>query len=251
MKAVSSFFLLTLLIQSSSSLGFVLVDPAYRLATPHATLVNIGNGGCEGNGISNEDLIQIITVAISRYWNTVGESRLQLYVGQEVNATATQGNASPGEILVGCYPYGASGPSGIAYPDPSTGAAVVHLNSTTFVPGGYSEGAIVATLTHELGHAIGLSHSDDPSSVMTYRNHDWGPAPEALSRDDQDGVIYLYPNKSSTLGLIGGCEATALKLRGSSSRFSFLSALFELIFLILLSGFFSFIIRQVWSKHEL
>jgi hypothetical protein len=42
---------------------------------------------------------------------------------------------------------------------------------------------------HELGHAIGMSHSNDEDAIMFHQIH---PAPAELSGDDIVGVQSLY-----------------------------------------------------------
>jgi hypothetical protein len=193
---------------ASPSFAFILIDKDYRLSDPRNTNVNVATGSCVGNGISDDDLKAAITTVLERFWNTVAESRLRLKTGSAVSRSIT-GFAEPGEILVGCEAMGMSGPSGVAYPSNDLGSAVVVLNATTFTPGNYHPDALINVLAHEMGHAIGLDHSEDPASIMTYSDNDWGFRPAFLSQDDKDGVIYLYPNKSAVLGLFGGCGAIA------------------------------------------
>lgn len=197
--------ILTLLL-SPHAHAFLLIDPQYRLHDPENVTVNIASGGCQAAGMSNDVLKAAITTSVDRYWNTVAESRLKMKTGDEVAATLG-GGASPGEVLVGCLATGGS--AGSTNPNLANGSAVITLNSNSFPPGNYSFEALVGVLAHELGHAAGLNHSGDPASVMTYENHDWGPAPRYLSQDDKDGVTYLYGNEATLGGFLGGCSAIA------------------------------------------
>jgi hypothetical protein len=63
-----------------------------------------------------------------------------------------------------------------------------------------------------MGHALGLAHSADAASVMTYESHQWGPAAKFLSQDDKLGVTYLYPRKGLAGGILGGCTSDARTL---------------------------------------
>ena len=55
-------------------------------------------------------------------------------------------------------------------------------------------------LTHELGHALGLGHSQDPRATM-YATHPPGTSWRSLEQDDRDGVSALYPGKGAA-----GCD---------------------------------------------
>lgn len=195
---------------SISSSAFILIDPDYRLSDPENVTVNIASGGCRGNGMSDEELRGAISLAIRQYWNTVSESRLRLKLGDEVS-TSISGEAGAGEVLVGCQNIGASA-SGVTNPNASKNGAKISLNSTMFVPGGYYTDGLTGVLSHEMGHALGLAHSADAASVMTYESHQWGPAAKFLSQDDKLGVTYLYPRKGLAGGILGGCTSDARTL---------------------------------------
>lgn len=188
----------------SVGLAFILIDPEYRLANPDEVIIEIANGGCQANGISNSELTSVLHEAVDSFWNTVSESRLYIKVGDESSRTISE-QASSGRILIGCQAFGAGGPNGIANMNATKDGCRIRLNGTTFVPGGFIYEGLLGTIVHELGHCVGLDHSDDPASVMTYRPSTWKPGPKALSRDDKNGVIYLYPYEKKALGLLGGC----------------------------------------------
>jgi len=50
---------------------------------------------------------------------------------------------------------------------------------------------MLATLTHEIGHSLGLEHSAVPGAVMTPFSSPYDPS-FSLSQDDIDGVVALY-----------------------------------------------------------
>lgn len=51
--------------------------------------------------------------------------------------------------------------------------------------------------THELGHALGLGHSADPSATMAGTAHFDGRC-ASIKQDDADGLRFMYPSSSSS-----------------------------------------------------
>lgn len=215
------------LLLSPNAQAFLLIDPQYRLHDPENVTVNIASGGCQAIGMANDTLKAAITASVDRYWNTVSESRLKLKTGDEVG-TSLAAYPEAGEILVGCQASGGS--AGSTNPHLENGSATITLNSNSFAVGTYSNEFLISVLAHEIGHGIGLNHSGDPASIMTYENHDWGPAPKYLSQDDKDGVVYLYGNEATLGGFLGGCSAIAAdKPYAPVSAWSYFGELFFIV----------------------
>ena len=65
-------------------------------------------------------------------------------------------------------------------------------------------------MTHELGHALGLAHNDLPQSVMYPHSTPGEVSKRVLSKDDLDGLEFLYPSAivSMTAPRAVGCNAT-------------------------------------------
>lgn len=198
-------FLIALLLSFSAE-AFVLYSPTYRLSHPDDTVVYVSSdSNC--THFSNEALGEKVQVAIDRYWNTVTQSRLKLRYGG-ISSLPMDVAAPSGAIVVGC---GSSSGGGHASLSESSGSAIVTINSGVSYSANGREG-IIRIIAHELGHGIGLHHSDDPRSIMTYRtDRSWSLSPAFLSQDDKDGVIYLYPNEKELGGLVGACSSIDLQ----------------------------------------
>jgi hypothetical protein len=89
-------------------------------------------------------------------------------------------------------------------PDGSMHDADILLNGAEFrfsLQGGGATVDVRSVLTHELGHALGLAHSPDPTATMfpTLAGRAW----RSLEADDRAGVCALYPGSGN-----GGCDVT-------------------------------------------
>ncbi|MBX3272675.1 MAG: matrixin family metalloprotease [Sandaracinaceae bacterium] len=73
------------------------------------------------------------------------------------------------------------------------------------------------TLTHELGHLIGLAHVEDPEATMYSLSLPGDLAKRTLSEDDRDGLCFIYPEGRLTPAAVrrpgtelsSGCAAAA------------------------------------------
>jgi hypothetical protein len=222
----------TLLLFLSLSLpahAFILTDRNYALKFDEYVKVYVSSEGCVPEGIPDGELADVIKEVIEKYWNTVPESRLKLKYGGKSSASVDNGTPRSG-ILIGCGTL--SGADGAASNNKSRGSSVIVLNDST-ISGSTSTARLVGLIAHEMGHSIGLNHSKDKASVMTYESHGWGPKPSYLSRDDKDGVIYLYPNESKVMGVVPSCESFADDGSGTAKKNFFPTLLFG----FLLAGF--------------
>ncbi len=194
----------------TQAFAFVLLNPKYSLKDATKAQVKLSAEGCTAEGISDDEMVASINWAID-FWNDVPESRLKLSYGGRSTATLSDSRIPENEIIVGCDD---DLPSvnilGATEHDRANGSARVTMNSNVYNTGsGYRKASFIGTMGHEIGHGVGLYHSNDPASIMTYANHAWVDLPTYISQDDVDGVVYLYPNESAVGGLLGSCSSFA------------------------------------------
>lgn len=196
---------------------------------------------CATNGITVDELEAMIPEAVDKFWNKVPTSSLELDAAgfsQAVftmnhgrlcsptdDACITAGNADPDptkrlipavtDIVIACNDnnanFGSGGVLAVTVPNRFSGkkiaGAVILINDNSSTFGGLSHSDRVAVIAHEIGHAIGLGHSEDKSALMYYKTVNLR---KNLGQDDIDGVSYLYPIVVDGFGLLkggllGGC----------------------------------------------
>jgi hypothetical protein len=216
--------ILLLLLLTLPAHAFILTERGYALKFDEYVKVYISSEGCVAEGIPDGELADIIKDAIENYWNTVPESRLKMKYGGKSSASVDTGIPNSG-ILIGCATF--SGSDGATDNNKAKGSSRIRLNDTT-VNGTLPTDSLAGLIIHEMGHSVGLNHSKDKASVMTYEENGWGAKPSKLARDDKDGVIYLYPNKSKVAGLVPSCESYADDGSGTSAPNFFGTMLFAL-----------------------
>ena len=211
-----SLAVLVLLEGTTPAKAFVLLGssapPRYPSADIQIKLV--GNQACSTITESTDELIEITKEAVDDFWNTVHTSSINLMITGTVSTNGKDINdflsAANNNIVIGC----------------STDSLI--SSSTTIAVGGYSysnnnlRGYValndhsgspfptlsrrdkVATLAHEIGHALGIGHSEKDFALMFYAS---GAVYNYLSQDDADAITYLYPHDSSFYGLGGNCAS--------------------------------------------
>jgi hypothetical protein len=189
---------------------------------------------CISNLLTPGQLEAMIGPAVDKFWNEVPTSALKLEAAgfspgiptinhgrlcsptddkciSDGEADATRGLIPPvNNIVIACndHPDNFDGGNVLAVTIPNKfsgqkiAGAVVLINNNSASFGKLSHSDQIAVIAHEIGHAIGLGHSDDRAALMYYRTVDLR---RNLGQDDVNGVSYLYPVHFDGFGLLGGC----------------------------------------------
>lgn len=193
---------------------------------------------CSGVQLTPYELEDLIAPAVDDFWNRVPTSSLVLDSGgftQDISNISTGRLCSPtdddcitaaggnlirevDDIVIACNNnpdnFGGSNVLAVTIPNKFRGKSIkgavilINDNSTQFRD--LSREDKIGVISHEIGHAIGLGHSDDKSAMMYYRTVDMR---RRLGQDDIDGLVYLYGNQfpGDGCGLFGGTIDTDKK----------------------------------------
>jgi hypothetical protein len=190
-----------------------------------------GNTNCSSAGLTIYELQDLIGPAIDKFWNRVPTSNLRLKFGGFTDAitnindghlcaptddaciTAAGSTVIPpvSEIVIACNTnsldnFGNGSVLAVTVPNNFSGrsikGAVILINNSSTIFSTLNRADQIGVIAHEIGHAIGLGHTDEKAALMYYRTVDQR---KALGEDDMRGVSYLYPMKVDGFGLLGGC----------------------------------------------
>lgn len=215
---------ITLLI-SSNSFAFTLNNSAAASFSNNQVSINVAEIDCPGlSGITYTDLLDIAQEASTRFWNTVPTSALELVRGsvtsvsgdfytQQICSNADTNNCTPNsalvvgsDILISCNNNatnfsGSSHVLAVGAPnningDAINGALILINDNGTFDT--LSRDEQIAVVAHELGHAVGLGHSEHDHNLMYFSSVS---SRFRVGEDDADGVSWLYPTEQP----ISGC----------------------------------------------
>lgn len=162
------------------------------------------------------DIVAAVRDAVD-FWNRIPTSRLQLSYGGTTTSTAS---GSPPVIYCEVNFQASTGGSedsipGVAYisrsgQDIAAGRIVLNSSAGLANIANLDKTYLSITIAHEIGHLIGLGHSQSQSALMYYSIG--SKLNVALSQDDIDGASYLYPlnelggDKIAGCGLISGAK---------------------------------------------
>lgn len=168
--------------------------------------IHIANTDCSNAGFSVSKLRDLIQDAVDDYWNGVASSSVKLSAravgsadidGLSFAEVLDSGLVPANSILAGC------GDAPFDEGSTTLGGAQMSCEGDTcravFIINARADSQMqnlnrkeqIAVMAHELGHAIGLGHSEYTHNLMYYSIG--GKTQQWLGQDDIDGVSYLYP----------------------------------------------------------
>ena len=185
---------------------------------------------CASAGITVYDLEDLIAPSVDDFWNKVPTSSIKLKA-DGFNPGVTNINTgrlcaptdsdcltaagstviAPVEgIVIACNNnatnFGSANVIAVTIPNNFSGksitGAVILINESSTVFAGLSKADRIGVISHEIGHAIGLGHTEDKAALMYFRTVELR---KTLGEDDMRGVSYLYPMQVDGFGLLGGC----------------------------------------------
>ncbi len=194
--------------------------------------VRVGINPTACTNVDLDEVASMLDEAVDDFWNTVPTSRLTLeaegsyQTGDNTYRTgelcliggSCGGAAVPAvtDIVVTCNENSTNFPNGssllaLTLPNVISGkdikGAVVLINDRSTSFNNLERHKKVAVIAHEIGHALGLGHSDEKAALMYYSVV---PKRESLGQDDIAGITYLYAVQMDMFGY--GCFLGSLAL---------------------------------------
>ncbi len=173
-------------------------------------------------GISQAQLGQLVTKALGTWASATCpggghpsiHAEVLLLTAGMIEFDPTGANDNVVELLDSAWPYEASsvGKTLLAF-DQDTGEmldADIALNSAKYPFVTSGDGIdLVAVLTHEVGHALGLAHSDVAGATMQPETRGFGTSElRSLESDDRAGICAIYPPTHDPVSKPAGSAAT-------------------------------------------
>jgi hypothetical protein len=220
---MKQFFLM--LILPLSAQAFTLNNNFEAAFEDHDVKVSIDeNTTCLYTGLTIDELSSLVKPAVRDFWNTVPTSSLHLEDAGTSRATDNMIEDAGASlippvngIIIACNDSASNfeGKNILAVTVPNNfegkkiKGAVILINDTQ--DSGFkklSRKDKISVIAHEIGHAIGLGHSEDNAALMYYRTV---KQRKKLGQDDIDGVSYLYPVHVDGCGAFGGLFGGTIK----------------------------------------
>ncbi|MEX0799348.1 MAG: matrixin family metalloprotease [Bacteriovoracaceae bacterium] len=175
--------------------------------------VHVASTDCSNAGFSTAGLKDLLEDAVDDYWNAVPTADLKLKVaavgstdidGMDHNQILNAGLVPANSILAGCnddaFPQDSKTLGSAVMTcsgDTCRGVLIINARADSPVPD-INNSEKIATMAHEIGHALGLGHTPNTHNLMYYAVG--GKTQTWLGQDDIDGINYLYPYDEPVLG---------------------------------------------------
>lgn len=188
--------------------AFTLQNSAFTHFPVDEVVINISDNSCSNINETPASIKSKVEIAINKYWNTVTTSRLKLKIGTiksglGIGATTTVDQAmelaEENSIIISCSPNTTlfnsdyiNAFANIRASNSNKGAVLLN-NVNTPILAQKGDDEKIAVLAHEIGHALGIGHSEITHALMYYTADQKNQA--SLSKDDIDALTYLYPNR--------------------------------------------------------
>ena len=199
-----------------------------------------GNSVCPGTSMTKDELEALIDPAINNFWNRVPTSSLRMKRGgftDPITNINTGRLCSPtddacindagadlipevNEIVISCNNnpsnYDPNGNSAnvlaVTIPNHFKGktikGSIILINDGSNIFKNLPRSGKIAVLSHEIGHALGLGHSENSAALMYFQTVE---KRTTLGQDDIDGISFLYPvgvpGDLAGCGVLGGTIA--------------------------------------------
>jgi hypothetical protein len=181
------------------------------------------------------DIPGLITEAV-KVWNNVPTSRLKIAYNSGTTSTTyanpttvycetnfqtvTHADQNYVPAAASVMPSGHNAVGGLLYLNVSAGQANISL---------YDHTMLLVIIAHEVGHILGLGHSQEPSALMYFNAS--GKSALTLGQDDIDGISYLYPRDELGSDKMMGCGLVKSGGSAPPPRSGFLALLALLLLL--------------------
>lgn len=214
-------WILSLLFISINSYGFTLNTNTGSSFSGDSVKVFISsNSLCDQTGMTREQILDLAMEGAQRLWNRVETANIEikrggilqtdnsLFISGELCAEDSNTNCDPnttvpalGDIVIACNDNASNFPQtnllALSAPIRTTNNEIKNsiilinnISGSNFSNLSYSE--VRSVLAHEIGHALGIGHSQEDHALMYFQN---ATTLKRLSQDDKDALTYLYPNK--------------------------------------------------------
>ncbi|MBF0361400.1 MAG: matrixin family metalloprotease [Oligoflexia bacterium] len=180
--------------------------------------INLYVDSTNSYNISSDAIMGIVERA-AREWSGKSEININVYKNTAVNSSGSYGNNKRSDIYFGksaTFSRGVLGVTSVSYIENSgeISEADISLNQALLfgrinVNSLYPP-TLADVVTHEMGHVVGLDHSQIKDSSMLYMAF---VGQHTLDTDDTLGIFNVAPN-SSTLGIIRGKVVGGKSLAG-------------------------------------